>query len=172
MNYEPTLRCEHCGRVVDPRTEFNACAHCGRNPASGVLETDRTSVDSDTGRAGAPVTTANTRARKFAARLQQNAEDYHYGRIHHDTHRHRNDATWHEVDAAGCHDEVLEILRTTPVVAAGATMTTTLAGIAKDYLGFPTLDERENGHLEVREVHVARVRRALEAAFRAGVASQ
>jgi hypothetical protein len=168
MNYEPTLRCERCGRVVDPRIEFNACAHCGRNPATGAFHT---AVAADT-RADEPVTAADTRARKFAARLQQNAEDYHYGRIHHDTHRHRNDATWHEADAAGCHDEVLAILRTTPAVAAGATMTSTIAGIAKEYLGFPTPDERENRHLDVREVHATRVRCALEAAFRAGVASR
>jgi len=39
MTHEPFLRCEHCGAIVDPRTEFHACARCGCNPATGARET-------------------------------------------------------------------------------------------------------------------------------------
>lgn len=54
MNYEPSLRCEHCGVIVDPRTEFNACARCGCNPATGVRETGHTHIDAKTDRADEP----------------------------------------------------------------------------------------------------------------------
>jgi hypothetical protein len=72
MNYEPTLRCEHCGRVVDPRTEFNACAHCGRNPASGAFHT---AVGADTGLADTAVTTEDAFEQFLADALNSHAED-------------------------------------------------------------------------------------------------
>jgi uncharacterized protein YdaU (DUF1376 family) len=58
--------------------------------------------------------TTHHQARDFAERLRRDAEEYHQRRIDHEEAAARHARTWDEIEAAGCRDEVVGMLREVP----------------------------------------------------------